>query len=164
MRKHSRVKPVGALKAALAACVALASFGSTAQGERWFTFEVSVFSNELASDRAQELPIKKVDAALNNGPVINLTQFFDLLNIAQWPDQTASQTPASPEPVSEPLPEPLAAGEKSFKFVDLMRDPLIALSSSVSDFQQTNRALERSPDYRLLAHEVWRQPLADEGK
>ena len=116
MRKHSRVKPVGALKAALAACVALASFGSTAQGERWFTFEVSVFSNELASDRAQELPIKKVDAALNNGPVINLTQFFDLLNIAQWPDQTASQTPASPEPVSEPLPEPLAAGEKSFKF------------------------------------------------
>ena len=164
MRKHSRVKPVGALKAALAACAALASFGSTAQGERWFTFEVSVFSNELASDRAQELPIKKVDAALNSGPVINFTQFFDLLNIAQWPDQTANQTPTSPEPVSEPLPEPLAAGEKSFKFVDLMRDPLIALSSSVSDFQQTNRALERSPDYRLLAHEVWRQPLADEGK
>ena len=45
-----------------------------------------------------------------------------------------------------------------------MRDPLIALSSSASDFQQTNRALEHSPDYRLLAHEVWRQPLADEGK
>ena len=59
MRKHSRIKSVGALKAALAACVALASFGSTAQSERWFTFEVSVFSNELASDRAQELPIKK---------------------------------------------------------------------------------------------------------
>ena len=91
MRKHSRIKSVGALKAALAACVALASFGSTAQSERWFTFEVSVFSNELASDRAQELPIKKVDAALYNGPVIHLTQFFDLLNIAQWPDQTATE-------------------------------------------------------------------------
>lgn len=166
MRKQSLVKTVGALKAVLAACVALASFCSTAQGERWFTLEVSIFSNELASDRAQELPIKKVDAAFNNGPVINLTQFFDLLNIARWPDQTANQTPTTtnPEPVSEPLPEPLAAGEKSYQFVDLMRDPLIALSSSVSDFQQTNRALERSPDYRLLAHEVWRQPLADEGK
>jgi len=166
MRKHSWVETVSALKTVLAACLALASSGSSAQGERWFTFEVSVFSNELASDRGQELPIKRVDAALNNGPAISLTQFFDLLNIAQWPDQTANQTPTttSPEPVSEPLPEPLAVGEKSYQFVDLMRDPLIALSSSASDFQQTNRALERSPDYRLLAHEVWRQPLADEGK
>lgn len=166
MRKHSWVKTVGALKTVLAACIALASFDSTAQDERWFTFEVSVFSNELASDREQELPIKRVDAALNDGPVINLTRFFDLLNIAQWPDQTANQTAitTNPEPVSEPLPEPLAAGEKSYQFVDLMRDPLIALSSSASGFQQTNRALERSPDYRLLAHEVWRQPLADEGK
>ena len=164
MRKYSWVKTVSALRTVLAACLALASFGSSAQGERWFTFEVSVFSNELASDRAQELPIKRVDAALNKGPVISLTQFFDLLNIAQWPAQTANQIPTSPEPVSGLLPEPLAAGEKSYQFVDLMRDPLIALSSSASDFQQTNRALERSPDYRLLAHEVWRQPLADEGK
>ncbi len=46
----------------------LASFSGSAQNERWFTFEVSVFSNELASDRAQELPIARADAALENAP------------------------------------------------------------------------------------------------
>ncbi len=144
----------------------LASSSGSAQNERWFTFEVSVFSNELASDRAQELPIARADAALENAPTISLTQFFDLLNLAQWADGAAEDNQAAANSLAGNMPvlRPLAEGGKSYKFVDLARDPLIELSSSESDFQQTNRALERSPDYRLLTHAVWRQPLTDEGK
>jgi len=154
------------VKIMAAICLTLASFSGSAQNERWFTFEVSVFSNELASDRGQELPIAKADATLKGGPTKSLMQFFDLLNLAQWPagasgDNQASANSAVPR---TPVLRPLAEGEKSYQFTDLARDPFITLSSSASDFQQTNRALERSPDYRLLTHAVWRQPLADEGK
>jgi hypothetical protein len=146
----------------VAICLTLASFSGSAQNERWFTFEVSVFSNELASDRGQESPIAKADATLKDPPVKSLIQFFDLLNLAQWPrDNQATANLAVPR---TPVLRPLAEGEKSYKFTDLARDPFIKLSSSASDFQQTNRALERSPDYRLLTHAVWRQPLVDEGK
>jgi hypothetical protein len=58
----------------------------------------------------------------------------------------------------------LQPGESSYRFADLQRDPNIALPASASDFQQTNRALERSADYRLLYHAVWRAPLEDEGE
>ena len=155
-----------AVKKIVAICLTLASFSGSAQNERWFTFEVSVFSNELASDRGQESPIAKADATLKGTPVKLLIQFFDLLNLAQWPIGTsgANQATANSAVPRTPVLRPLAEGEKSYKFADLARDPFIKLSSSASDFQQTNRALEQSPDYRLLTHAVWRQPLVDEGK
>jgi len=58
-----------AVKTIVAICLTLASFSGNAQNERWFTFEVSVFSNELASDRGQESPIAKADATLKGTPV-----------------------------------------------------------------------------------------------
>ena len=146
------------VKIMAAICLTLASFSGSAQNERWFTFEVSVFSNELASDRGQELPIAKADATLKGGPTKSLIQFFDLLNLAQWPagasgDNQASANSAVPR---TPVLRPLAEGEKSYQFTDLARDPFITLSSSASDFQQTNRALERSPVALLLRREKTR--------
>lgn len=49
-----------------------------------------------------------------------------------------------------------------WRFPDLEREGFLRLPAAASDFQQTNRALERSPDHRLLFHAVWRQPMPDE--
>lgn len=58
-----------------------------------------------------------------------------------------------------PFPPP--DGEP-WRFPDLERQGFLRLPNSASDFQQTNRALERSPDHRVLFHAVWRQPMPDE--
>ncbi len=54
---------------------------------------------------------------------------------------------------------PRAQGE--FRFFDLLRDPNVQLGPQDSDFQQTNRAIERSSEHRLLFHGLWRESLAD---
>lgn len=46
-----------------------------------------------------------------------------------------------------------------FKFLDFERDGYLRLPASLSDFAQTNRALRRSPEHRLLFHAVWRQAV-----
>ncbi len=50
-----------------------------------------------------------------------------------------------------------------FRFPDLRREPFIALPASQSDFRQTNLALDRSPQYRILFAARWRQPVGDMG-
>ena len=50
-----------------------------------------------------------------------------------------------------------------FRFPDLGREAFIALPPSQSDFRQTNLALERSPQYRVLFAARWRQPVGDVG-
>lgn len=57
-----------------------------------------------------------------------------------------------------PLP---ARVEGDFKLYDFLRDSHVQLSNEDSDFQQTNRALERSSDHRLLFHGLWRESVAD---
>ena len=54
---------------------------------------------------------------------------------------------------------PRAPGE--FRFFDLLRDPYVQLGPLDSDFQQSNRAIERSSEHRLLFHGLWRESLAD---
>ena len=47
----------------------------------------------------------------------------------------------------------------AFRVPDLDRDAFIRLPDSASDFQQSNRAIDRSSEHRLLYHAVWRQPV-----
>ena len=129
---------------------------ASAQAPRWFTYELSVFSNENVVDRSQEPPVSVDVAELGMARARRLTQLSELLAI---PEQYFVR---DTEPAV--LPTPLQPGESSYRFADLQRDPNIALPASASDFQQTNRALERSADYRLLYHAVWRAPLEDEGE
>lgn len=138
-----------------------------AQNERWFTFEVSIFSNENPADRLQEPPLQLQPEELGLARARRLTQLIDLLSI---PDplfaeaaEPGARIEVDPAEAIVP-PQPLAAGVSPFRFADLKREAFIALPASESDFQQTNRALERSPDYRLLYHGIWRAPLADEGE
>ena len=46
-----------------------------------------------------------------------------------------------------------------FKLIDFSRDDFVQLSPEDSDFQQTNRTLEREPGHRLLFHGLWRQAV-----
>ena len=57
-------------------------------------------------------------------------------------------------------PQP-ARPEGEFKFFDFLRDSHLQLSPEDSNFQQTNRALERSSEHRLLFHGLWRESIAD---
>lgn len=163
-----RAKNAYALMLALAA--ASAGSSALAQSERWFTYELSIFSNESPADRLQEPPhlLAKSDLLAKGG--VTLTTLAELLAIDPALFTEAAQTSAAGETSSSAteraaslpkLPSPIDPAS-SFRFVDLQRDPDIALPASESDFQQTNRAIERSPDYRLLYHAVWRAPLAEE--
>ena len=163
-------KPAYALMIVLAA--ASAGSSALAQSERWFTYELSIFSNESPADRLQEPPHLLAKSDLLAKGSVTLTSLAELLAIDPALFTEAAQTSAAGETSSsatEPaaslpkLPSPIDAAS-SFRFVDLQRDPDITLPASESDFQQTNRALERSPDYRLLYHAVWRAPLAEEGE
>ena len=165
-----RAKNAYALMLALAA--ASAGSSALAQSERWFTYELSIFSNESPADRLQEPPHLLAKSDLLAKGSVTLTMLAELLAIDPALFTEAAQTSAAGETSSaatEPaaslpkLPSPIDPAS-SFRFVDLQRDPDIALPASESDFQQTNRALERSPDYRLLYHAVWRAPLAEEGE
>jgi len=165
-----RAKTAYALMIALAA--ASAGSSALAQSERWFTYELSIFSNESPADRLQEPPHLLAKSDLLAKGSVTLTTLAELLAIDSALFTEAEQTGVAGETSSsatEPaaslpkLPSPIDAAS-SFRFVDLQRDPDIALPASESDFQQTNRALERSPDYRLLYHAVWRAPLAEEGE
>ncbi len=165
-----RAKTAYALMIALAA--ASAGSSALAQSERWFTYELSIFSNESPADRLQEPPHLLAKSDLLAKGSVTLTTLAELLAIDPALFTEAAQTSAADETSSsatEPaaslpnLPLPIDPAS-TFRFVDLQRDPDITLPTSESDFQQTNRALERSPDYRLLYHAVWRAPLAEEGE
>jgi hypothetical protein len=56
---------------------------------------------------------------------------------------------------------PPARPKGEFKFLDFLRDPHLQLTPDSSDFQQTNREIERSSEHRLLFHGLWRESVAD---
>jgi hypothetical protein len=161
--------------------------GHSQEPERWFQVEVSVFSNENQADRDAEVwsPERTVLAYPDN--LQQLRSLFEVLLSAAL--QPAAETPLAPasdvqngpasgisattpaEPSAQEIrreiiaatgPFPPAEGE-GYRFPDFARDAFLQLPPSASDFQQTNRALERSPEHRLLFHGLWRQPVPDPG-
>jgi hypothetical protein len=91
----------------------------------------------------------------------------DLLSvIEETPIEIDPEALAAIERV-ERLAQILATGpqpprpEGEFKFLDFLRDAHLQLTPDDSEFQQTNRALERSPEHRLLFHGLWRESVAD---
>lgn len=136
--------------------------------ERWFQIEVSVFSNESYADRAEEVWQAANQELAYPGNMRKLQSLLDFLFIdSLLPDTGFAVSLERPEPTPEQIlaqqiaqfgPEPATTGS-GFTFIDFERDSFLQLPNSESDFQQTNRALERSPDHRLLFHGLWRQPV-----
>lgn len=153
--------------------------GQTAQ--RWFQIEISVFSNDSFTDRSAEMWQPERLQLDYPSTLQKLGQLSDLLLTDELPDAdsattdsletefelvadeatlTAQAETARLTAILATGPHPArAAGD--FRFFDFLRDTHLQLSQQDSDFQQTNRALERSAQHTLLFHALWRQPLAD---
>lgn len=166
------------------ACLAPLSQAMAQEAERWFQIEVSVFSNERQSDRNEELFLAdqyELDYPADLRP---LRQLLELLlteaMLAAEVSENASPALQTGIPAEELLPEEptpqelrqqeIAAtgpfppgGNDYYRFPDFARDAFLQLPISESDFQQTNAAIVRSPEHRLLFHGLWRQPMPDPG-
>lgn len=181
---------MSALSCALLSALLL-SISTSAQGQtsqRWFQIEVSIFSNDSFVDRDEESWQAERNELSYPNPLRRLDQLSDLLISDQMiADAIAESSELNSDPLvvienapieldeealaaierTERLAQILATGpqparpEGEFKFFDFSRDPHLQLSPEDSDFQQTNRALERSSEYRLLFHGLWRESVAD---
>ncbi len=159
--------PPGKLVTACLLLTAAIALSANAQ-ERWFQIEVSVFSNESLADRAEEMwqaEQRQLDYPDNMRRLQTLLDvlFVDSLLPAPNNSNDSSSLELTPEQilleqVQAVGPPPPSNGD-GFTFIDFARDSFLQLPDRESDFQQTNRALERSADHRLLFHGLWRQPV-----
>ena len=157
--------------------------GQTSQ--RWFQIELSIFSNESFADRDEEFWQAESNQLNYPNPLRRLVELSDLLITDQMiADAIAGSEQNSLAPIEEApieldeealaamqrtelLAQILATGpqparpEGEFRFIDFLREPHVQLTPEDSDFQQTNRALERSSEHRLLFHGLWRESVAD---
>ena len=145
----------------------LISSNSVAQ-ERWFQIELSIFSNENIEDRNAEswLPSDyELNYPENMRKLLLLTDLF--LSDHSLDDRSSVTGSASQEEIDAMIRNDqlknirprIKSTESSFKLFDFSRDDFTQLSPVDSDFQQTNRTLERSSDHRLLYHGLWRQAV-----
>lgn len=145
---------------------------STGQ-ERWFQIEVSIFSNESLSDRAEEYWATRPGQLRYPANLQRLQGLMDILTIDSLlienspADQDIAEESSQEredrlrrERIAAVGPHPAIDSQQSnFKFFDFARDSFLQLPPNQSNFQQTNRALERSADHRLLFHGLWRQAV-----
>lgn len=142
--------------------------------ERWFQIEISIFSNESPVGKSEELwqparqqlafpeKMRKLDNLID---ILMLDSFNSMNQAGIVSRETAvASLEQSPEQREEII---LTTGPQNqsindeFRFFDFSRDDFLQLPPSSSDFQQTNRELERSPDHRLLFHGLWRQVVTN---
>ena len=142
--------------------------GSSGQ-ERWFQIELSIFSNENVDDRQAEYWTPKNTDLSYPATSRRLRQLTDLfLSGENLDEQSNIEKPLSQENITNLIridqlknikPEARIA-DSEFKLIDFARDDFVQLPPNESDFQQTNRALERSSEHRLLFHGLWRQAVS----
>ena len=136
--------------------------------ERWFQIELSIFSNENTEDRNVEswLPSDyELNYPKNMRKLSLLTDLF--LSDHNLDDRLSDTGSASQEEIDAMIRNDqlknirprIKSTESNFKLFDFSRNDFTQLSPVDSDFQQTNRTLERSSDHRLLYHGLWRQAV-----
>jgi hypothetical protein len=180
--------------AAVAICLISGGLTNLSAQESWYKIELSIFSNENLADREQErwqadrnildypedmtrleelgdllLIDSLLPAPLKLETLERLdTQMGELeaaakLNLSTSDETLLSKQELQAEAIRKVGPFPTQAGA-TFEFLDFERDEYLRLPSKLSDFAQTNEALRRSPDHRLLFHAVWRQPVSFENE
>ncbi len=186
-RIQGRINPVQLLPCLLLGAFLLspAALGQ----ERWFKIEVTVFSNESEADRSEELWSPDASSLRYPKGMRRLSRISDLLMIERLrveeesSEESRSLDGFEQRPFARPeiLPSPTAlrkqmqaqreaaiaaigpapATTADFKFFDLARDGFVLLPAAESNFLQTNRAIDRAPEHRLMFHGVWRQAVPD---
>jgi len=130
-------------------------------GNRWYEVEVSIFSNENPLPHNEMLIPDKTELSYPEiiRPLAPASQMYKL------DFETLDRLPPFQSNVPNPVEEqvfigPLfEAGEATFRLTDFTRDPLIALGTEQAEFLELNSEIIESPDYQLLFHAVWRQPV-----
>ena len=152
---------LGTLIAGLAALLSTQVEGQ----DRWFQIEATVFANESKFERDAEYWLPNQPELRFPSNIRRLAKIQDNLLIEAFLTAEDRSQAGAALPDDETLrehrilsmgPEPRRTiGE--FRVFDLLRDEYLDLPTSLSDFSQTNKALERSPDHKLLFHGHWRQ-------
>jgi hypothetical protein len=163
--------------------------GISADGNRWVEVEMTVFRAETNRSNEVANPGRlKLSYFPNSRPLASPLDSYAYPFEADQPPAPSMVQPATPQqsgpqplgtllaqntPPPEEIvpPEPMydftvaaAPGVPgSFKVLDLARDPYVRLDAATARFSGMDRNLEQSPDYQVLWHEVWRQPLLDRG-
>ncbi|PCJ28662.1 MAG: hypothetical protein COA96_00315 [SAR86 cluster bacterium] len=170
------VKPARTKSTLLSVCCVLAfviapATASAQDGERWFQVEISIFSNEDLLDRNEEhwqadrLELEYPDKIQRLKQLSDLLLIDDLfisdIELSEPASEQQSDTAETADTdnlvlATAPIPN---AGARNFSFFDYERDSFIQLPLSESDFRQSNRAIERTADHRLLYHGLWRQAM-----
>jgi len=141
--------------------------------ERWFQIEVTIFSNEASIGSLEEEwePKKtELDYPANIRRINLLSDLFLTEPIVTTIESLANQSSQQEieennrERILEITNPKIMTNQTTFKLFDFERGSYLQLSPAESDFQQTNRALQRSNDYRLLYHGLWRQPVTQESR
>ena len=136
--------------------------------DRWFQIELSIFSNENVEDRETEYwTPEDTDLSYPNN-----SRRLSLLADSFLPEENINDKPNAEEPLSQDdisnmirvdqlknIKPRERNTDSDFKLIDFARDDFAQLSHDDSDFQQTNRTLERSSEHRLLFHGLWRQAV-----
>ena len=144
-----------------------------AQGfERWFQVELTIFSNEASAGRDRENWRAGQQPLAYPPGMVRLRQLTDFLFLNPFKAvDSAAASESVPESrltipdlarLADTGPFPLRESG-GFRLPDFQREPFVALSASQSDFRQTNQAIDRAPQYRILRHALWRQPVGDAG-
>ncbi|MEX2132065.1 MAG: CsiV family protein [Pseudohongiellaceae bacterium] len=172
LSKHARFS--ACLLVTLLATAVPVSGATSWDGNRWFQIEVSIFTNETSDLEHQErftpdrltldyprrlqrlsafadlFVIRDIEARLS-GEVLLAGDSIDASNLAVTPDPRVQRLLTTGPLPRQPLLE--------FRMPDQARDAFLLLPVSQSDFLQSNRALERSGQNRLLFHGLWLQPV-----
>ena len=148
-------------------------FSAQAAGQdRWFQIEATVFTNESRFDLDAEYWLPNQPELSFPESIRRLATVQDKLLIGAFltAEDNSQETAAAPneetlrsQRILSMGPEPERVADE-FRLFDVLRDEYLDLPARLSDFSQTNRALERSPDHKLLFHGHWRQRVvsADE--
>lgn len=192
--KRAKRQPPLILKAlAVAICLASGGLANLSAQESWYKVELSIFSNESLIDREQERwqadrntldypndmtrlkvlsDVLLIDSLLPEPVTVqseltNSNAQTDGLALAIQEDTILAEQVSDQELRAEAIgkvgPFPIQSGAP-FKFMDFERDGYLRLPANLSDFAQTNRALDRSPEHRLLFHAVWHQAVGFENE
>ena len=133
--------------------------------DRWFQIEATVFTNESRFGRDAEYWFPSQPELSFPEYIRRLATVQDQLLIeaflsaeddSQETDASANEETQRNQRILSMGPEPERATDE-FRLFDLLRDEYLNLPARLSDFSQTNRALEQSPDHKLLFHGHWRQ-------
>lgn len=150
--------------------------------ERWYQVEITLFLHSFYNPEEEAWQDLDTVTAAPAGST-RLLSLTELLSLPEW-TESEEEDPAltatdqqrqaqnrrsrpGREPITveaEEMPEPLIDGpevahQSNFRIPNPETDGFITLLPDNWNFSETNRALQRSPNYRVLYHGAWRQPM-----